>query len=325
LFGSAAGFTLESIAEAANLAGTVLEETDKQIRYRIGKGDHYAKIASALEECTGGTNYKDIQAANPRFNPRSLRPGTEIIIPKKVNGEVAQVEQKKADLGPETIIVDAGHGMFYSFKRKGWLYDCGTAFDTGNGRIIRESDIVWNVANLVFNQLQGQGYNVVMSRTNNNDDERSMKGKSPYDLNENFSISNRVRTSKDHNTVCFVSIHCSGSTSENATGCETLYYTHTTARSDRLAQTIQDQVITSLARYNVVNRGIKPRNNLGVLKRSRGAAALAEPGFLSNDHDRAYLTSPEGQKAIANAIVRGTIKYLYERSNPTQIATKITH
>ena len=86
----------------------------------------------------------------------------------------------------------------------------------------------------------------------------------------------------------FVSIH-NNSASASIRGAETLYYPSTTdTRGKQVAQIVQNALVN---KCGMVNRGIKARSDLYVLRTSNMPAILIETGFISNAADAALLGS----------------------------------
>lgn len=70
----------------------------------------------------------------------------------------------------------------------------------------------------------------------------------------------------------------------------------------------------------VAPRGVKQAGFV-VLRNASMPGILAEVGFLSNDGDAKYLSSPEGQRQMALALARSVENY-YRQIDPKQIALK---
>lgn len=97
----------------------------------------------------------------------------------------------------------------------------------------------------------------------------------------------------------FVSIHCNAF-NKQARGTETLCYSENSP-AGTLARCIQMQIVTNL---RTVDRGIKERPNLAVLRATNMPAVLVEMAFIDNDADAALLTqrSDDFARAIACGI-----------------------
>ena len=97
----------------------------------------------------------------------------------------------------------------------------------------------------------------------------------------------------------FISIHCNSAANISAKGTETLVYS-TGGKANILAKCIQTQIVNSL---NMMDRGIKERPDLCVLRETSMPAVLVETAFISNQED-AYKLMYRIEE-FANAIARG--------------------
>lgn len=100
----------------------------------------------------------------------------------------------------------------------------------------------------------------------------------------------------------FISIHCNAFNG-SARGTETLCYSRMTDGGN-LAQCIQNQIVGALG---TVDRGVKERTDLTVLKHTAMPAALVECAFIDNDDDAKVLVTSLDD--IARAIARGVTDY----------------
>ena len=94
-------------------------------------------------------------------------------------------------------------------------------------------------------------------------------------------------------------LHCNAD-SGCARGTETLIYANDSGSSPQLAACIQSQIVQSL---DTVDRGLKERPNLIVLKDTTMPAVLVETAFIYNEDDAALLTNNADD--FARAIARG--------------------
>lgn len=101
----------------------------------------------------------------------------------------------------------------------------------------------------------------------------------------------------------FVSIHCNSAGNTSAQGTETLVH-NMGGRAERLADCIQRQIVDSL---DTVDRGLKERPELTVLRATDMPAVLVELAFISNEEDEALLR--DRQDDFARAIARGVTDY----------------
>ena len=116
------------------------------------------------------------------------------------------------------------------------------------------------------------------------------------------SLTERCTTANKFGADIFISIHLNSATNKSAKGIETLIYDKASKTARTLATNVQHQLIK---RMDWKNRGVKERDNLTVLKKTRMPAILVECGFISNDEECLYLQEPTVQWNIADAIARG--------------------
>lgn len=157
----------------------------------------------------------------------------------------------------------------------------------GNG--LRECDIAKEVANLVEKYLVAAGVEVV----------ENLQSDNLYHDGEGPCV---VEEANDSGADIFVSIHCNSATPA-ALGTETLCYAD---RGDagQLAHCIQARIIGSLG---TVDRGVKERPGLVVLRLTDMPAVLVELAFISNEGDAALLANDKDE--FARAIARGITDY----------------
>lgn len=114
---------------------------------------------------------------------------------------------------------------------------------------------------------------------------------------------NIVATANDSGADIFISLHCNAF-NEKANGTECLVFAKGSYAED-LANAIQNQIISSLG---TVDRGVKERPDLAVLKGTKMPAVLVEMAFIDNADDCSKLISK--QDDFARAIARGVTDYL---------------
>lgn len=110
------------------------------------------------------------------------------------------------------------------------------------------------------------------------------------------------QTANNWNADIFVSIHCNACNGE-ARGTEVEVYP-SSEQSNILGDCIQKQIVNALG---TIDRGLKDRPNLCVLKNTDMPAVLVETAFIDNDADAELLTN--NQDDFARAIARGITDY----------------
>lgn len=200
---------------------------------------------------------------------------------------------------PKVICIDAGHG--------------GNDTGTQNKPFkLDEKSMTLDVAKRVQRLLQGQGYQVVMTR---NDDRF-------VELEDRADIANRAKAD------LFVSIHFNSFPQSSITGTEVYILTRSTQRStgankretsDRvslpgnamdpwnavLGYAMHRQVKTKLGTFD---RGLKFAR-FKVLTLVNCPGILVEAGYLSNDAEARKISTADYRGDIAEGIVNGIVSY----------------
>lgn len=163
---------------------------------------------------------------------------------------------------------------------------------------LRECDVVKAVGEMVSYYLQSAGCSTRILQSDN------LCGENPRDINVCASANN-------WDADLFVSIHCN-SFNTRARGIETLVYNATGAAA-RLAKCVQRQMVETSKNIDAttVDRGLKERTDLAVLKHTRMPAILVEMGFIDNRYDVVLLM--QNQDDLARAIARGITDYIIGR------------
>ena len=174
------------------------------------------------------------------------------------------------------IFIDAGHN-----------YNGADTGAQGNG--LREQDITFIISKRLKALLEADGHSVKMSRNNLTDNVGSTVSE---------SINKRAKMSNDWDADLFVSIHCNAG---GGKGTETLVYS-LSGSAYNYAQNIQKSIVNTL---NMVDRGIKKRTDLGVLRMTKSPAVLVETAFIDNVSDAQKLSYES--ELFANAIYEGIV------------------
>lgn len=199
------------------------------------------------------------------------------------------------------ICIDAGHN--YSG------YDTGA---TGNG--LKEQNVTFEIADKLKKLLSGAGVKVVMTRNALTDN---------VGTNAKDSINERARIANREKCDYFISIHCNAG---GGTGTETLIY-GTGGKAEPLAKSVNDKIVKF---FNLRNRGVKVRTDLGVLRLTDMPAILVETAFIDHKNDSAFLKN--NTDGFAQAIFEGTAEVLgfaktasvKEYTEPEEIVEKLS-
>lgn len=175
---------------------------------------------------------------------------------------------------PKWVVIDPGHGGG----------DNGS-FWAG----VREKDLTLDLAERVEKLLQSKGYKTTLTRR---DDRR-------------LSLDERIEIANKFPNAVFVSLHFNAHLDRSIKGIETFFHP-SSSHAKHLAQAIQSSL---LARVRTRNRGIKPKSDLKVLRKTKGPAALVECGFISNSWERQRCNSTWFRQILAEQIVAGITKF----------------
>lgn len=181
-----------------------------------------------------------------------------------------------------TIVIDAGHN--YEGR------DTGARNEALN---IKEEILTWQIADKLRTRLAAMGYNVVMTR--------KTEQSSIANSSTNESLSARVELAHEKQADLFISIHCN---TGGGAGTETYCFSKG-GYAARLAELVQKNIKSGTELYD---RGVKTAG-FYVIKNTLMPAILIETGFIDNASDAAYLTSADGQNALADAVAAAVAEY----------------
>lgn len=160
-----------------------------------------------------------------------------------------------------------------------------------NANGTQEAEVALKVGRLVSKYLENVGIVTVLLQSN------SLNGEDEDAANPSI-----CRTANNSGADLFISIHCNAF-NRQARGTECCIY-GIGGESELLAGCIQQQIVKSLG---TVDRGIKTRPKLTVLRCTSMPAVLVEMAFIDNDDDCRLLT--EKADEFARAIARGITDY----------------
>ena len=182
------------------------------------------------------------------------------------------------------VFINPGHDL---------EYDSG-AVNPNTG--MRECDVVAEIGERLKGYLEAVGIETEMLQSDN----------LYYDSNYSDRPIPVCEAANNSGADVFVSIHCNAANG-NAKGTETFVYSWGGA-STTLANCVQNQILNALG---TIDRGIKVRNDLIVLKRTNMPAILVETAFIDNDSDAELLTN--NRDDFAAAIARGITDFQNRR------------
>ncbi|MGG4033816.1 N-acetylmuramoyl-L-alanine amidase [Paenibacillus cisolokensis] len=193
----------------------------------------------------------------------------------------------KRALPTAEVLLDAGHGGI----------DDGASY----GGVL-EKNINLAIAKKVYLLLNSEGIPTVLNRTGDyalSDDNRWHASRSRH----RRDLSQRRQLTDEINVQILVSLHVNAGRNKNKRGPLVLHQDN--EESVKLATCIQEALNRQQGTHAKPKLG-KPFYLLNSVKRP---AVIVEMGFITNAEDRAMLTDPQQQTAIAQAIVSGIRQY----------------
>ena len=155
---------------------------------------------------------------------------------------------------------------------------------------VTEAAINLEVAKIAGRMLEKFGHQVLLTRTGEVD---------------NDWLSWRCEAAWAFDADIFVSIHCNASNDESASGTEVFYFPGSET-GHALARCIQSELV---ALCRTVDRNVKTNDEWTVLLETAMPAVLVELAFLTNDAERARLSSDMGKRQFAEGLVRGINRF----------------
>ena len=180
-----------------------------------------------------------------------------------------------------TVIIDAGHGGD----------DPGAVGYNSVGKAVAyESHINLAVALLVGEKLEKNGIEVIYTR----------------DTDDYITLPGRSELANESECDLFVSIHCNSIENGAINGTQ-VYYHPASEVGTVLAENIYDKMVE---KTGLAPKGTQNGSHLYVIRTTVSPAVLVETAFISNESDRKYLLSTNGQETMAEAIVQGIMETL---------------
>ncbi len=168
-----------------------------------------------------------------------------------------------------------------------------------------EKDINLNISQKVGALLRFNGYNVIMTRTEDTgtEDDKS----AAIATRKKSDLANRLQIMKDNPNAIYVSIHLNKFTTSAANGAQVFYTKNYTEACD-LAEAVQSNIIKLIQPQNtrVIKQGT---DSTYLLKNATVPAVIVECGFLSNKAELEKLKTDDYQSQMAFAIVGGIMDF----------------
>lgn len=225
------------------------------------------------------------------------------ILASFIIGGIGEKEIKAKEKSEVTICIDAGHQEKGDSKlepiapwssNKKPRVSSGTA---GVGTKNREYEVNLEVAMILKELLNKEGYNVVMTREKNE-----------------VSLSNRERAEISNNSKADISIklHCDGSNNSGKRGASILIPSSETKQLSSIYEESKkygDVLCETLKENGIKVNGVFERKDMTGFNWSQRPVVILEMGFMSNWEDDRLLGDKLYQQKIADIIVKSLEKY----------------
>ena len=185
------------------------------------------------------------------------------------------------------IVIDAGHGE----------PDGGAVSKSG----VSEVGLNLDIALMLKDELEKLGYNIIMTRTNENNIADKDK-QTPLRKMKVSDINNRIKIINESQADMLVSIHMNNFQNPKYYGWQTFYKKNSEA-SKVIAENIQAGISNNIDREN--DRVALSITDIKLIDKSNIPAVIVECGFLSNEEDLRLLLTDEYKQQIVAGIVDG--------------------
>jgi N-acetylmuramoyl-L-alanine amidase len=170
------------------------------------------------------------------------------------------------------IVIDAGHGGI----------DHGATFDE-----VFEKDIVTQISKKIFEKHDPSKVEILLLR----------------DTDNNIALTDRINRINELKPDLVISLHVNKVYSNNtSSGIEA--YVSEKNNNHKTSKEQAEKLLNAIANDKLQSRGVKQANFM-ILRNSNCPSVSLELGFISNENDRNYITSEEGQYEIAKNILKG--------------------
>lgn len=193
------------------------------------------------------------------------------------------------------IAVDSGHGMETAGKSTPPIPEAW--FGKKKGAVIREKEFNKPTAEYLIKALERNGFKTI----------NVSPGTKDVSLTERYTKANNAKAD------AFISKHYNASIGvwNRANGIETIVSQHAGSESRRLANLVQNALVSE---SNRSNRGVKTDMeqsgiNIAVLRNTTMPAILTESGFMDNLAEAKTMLDPVYQKLDAEATCKGICNY----------------
>lgn len=252
---------------------------NKKKKFRLDKLIGYITIMTII--IFSGIIYNDIKSAGKTIEKESIAEAGKQLSTTSTTSALTANDSAKSK--KKVICIDAGHGGI----------DGGAQYNNYS-----EKEQTLELSKLIQDNLEAQGYTVIMTRTTDVD----------------VSLEKRLEIAKKANADILISVHRNYyKSSTSVSGVEA--WINSTSPSD--AKTLANDILGQLAKNcSIVNRGVKTgtienaNTNYYLNSKSPCTSCIIELGFITNTTDNTLVT--KNKSLCAKAIAQGIINYINE-------------
>ncbi|MBQ9314693.1 MAG: N-acetylmuramoyl-L-alanine amidase [Clostridia bacterium] len=192
----------------------------------------------------------------------------------------------------DVIVVDAGHGLPDGGASNGDLY---------------ESDLNLKIAKKLEEELTNRGYDVIMTRENENniadaDKQSSLSSMKTSDLN------NRVKIINESGADFCISIHLNKFENPKYWGWQT-FYNEKSEEGKELARCIQENITEVIKKENT--RTALKIDGIKIVDKTNIPVVIVECGFISNAEEAELLQNDTYQSKLVEGICNGVEEFYH--------------
>ena len=289
-------FSYQNLGNQAKLSFTHLDDVEAELDYDEVRKELKIEIPTRDTELPEGSfiikdnlvNEVTVTRGRTRTEITvSFRRSVEIEVLSDDEDEILEILAVRNDdisQGERTIVIDAGHGG----KDPGAI--------SLNG--FHEKEISLSMAIQLQQKLIEQGYNVIMTRTDDTFVE----------------LYSRARLANEMNADLFISMHANSNINSSILGLEVLYCPATSSELKLEDQfPFADRIYASILNSTrTPGRGVFKRPELVVLRETIMPAVIIEIGYLSNLQEESMVRDPGYQALVVQGILDGVNQYLSE-------------
>lgn len=182
-----------------------------------------------------------------------------------------------------------------------------TDFQTGgatNGDVV-EASINLQIAQKLKEQLEEQGYEIIMTREDENNIADENKQSKIAEMKQS-DLNNRVKIINESGADFCISIHMNQFQNERFWGWQTFYNDHS-IKGKKLASAIQEEICKVILKKNT--RTALKIEGIKIVDKTQIPVVIVECGFLSNPEEKKLLQEEAYQEKLVEGICKGVERF----------------